>query len=169
MKGLAAGLLAAATVIGCATPPMPPTYQIGAPFDKDEASRLVHEGTNTIKGKAFIRKPEGIVTCAGQRVALVPATAYAKERVLALYGSAESGVNPRAEFTFTPDPPEYHALMRTTKCDAEGAFEFVRVGDGEFFVLTQVDWALGGSAKGSDLMQRVLVRDGQSLSVIMSP
>lgn len=166
-------LLAVITLVGCATSLAPslPTYEISAPFNSEEAFRLTKEGNNTIKGNAFMRqKGGGVVTCAGQTVYLVPATEYARQRFLALYDTIESGVNAaRKNYRFVPDPPEYYSIARTTKCDSQGNFSFERTADGEFFITVLVSWSVGNSAQGGNMMHRVSVRGGQTLSIVMAP
>jgi hypothetical protein len=173
VKGPVVVLLAAAALVGCATPQAPtlPPFEVSVPFDQEEAFRLVKEGANTIKGNASMRQPGGgVVTCAGQAVHLIPATAYAKQRMLALYSSTERGVTPaRRSYKFVPDPPEYYALVRTTKCDSKGNFVFRRVSDGEFFIAVLVSWRVGDSPQGGQLMHRVSVRNRQTSSVVMGP
>lgn len=163
------GLVLVAT-LGCAAPGgQPTTFNVQAPFDAGEANRMTSDGGNVIKGNAFMRqRGGGVVTCAGQTVHLVPATAYAKERFTALFGSSEKGINNRRDFKFAPDPPEYYALARKTTCDAQGNFVFDRVADGDFFLTVLVAWEAGRLAQGGHLMQRITVRGGQTQSIVIS-
>ena len=173
VKGPVIVLLAGAALVGCAAPQAPtlPTFEVSVALDQEEASRLVKEGANTVRGNAFMRQQGGgVVTCASQTVHLVLATAYAKQRMLALYGNTERGVTAaRMSYKFIPDPPEYYALVRTTKCDSKGNFVFGRVSDGEFFIAVLVTWRVGDSPQGGQLMHRVSVRNRQTLSVVMAP
>ena len=71
----------------------------------------------------------------------IPATEYAKERMRAIYrneiqGSADFGPH----YRFIPDHPEFSNLKKTTRCDAQGNFSFDRISDGEFYLVTMVDW-----------------------------
>jgi hypothetical protein len=171
MRGLALAALAT-MLIGCAAPtsPFAPVFEISASFDAAHARRLLQEGSNSVKGNAFMRqRGGGVVTCAGQAVRLVPATQYARQRFFALYGSNESGSQRGQRYRFNPDPPEYYANTREQKCDSQGNFLFERVADGEFFVATQITWQVGYSAEGGNLMQRVAVSGGKTVSIIMAP
>ena len=166
-------LIAAASLAlaGCATmAPAPVVYHVQAKFDQDQATRLVQDGKNTVKGSAFMRqRGGGVVTCAGNSVFLIPATAYAVERFQFLYGTTTSGTNAhRKQFQFVPDPPGYMSTVKATKCDAQGAFIFEGVADGEFFVQTTVAWQVGSSLQGGNLMQRVRVEGGKATSLILS-
>lgn len=164
-------LSAAALLAGCVTPATVPSYDIQASFDAAAAKAQLAEGPNTIKGSALIRQQGGgVVTCAGQQVYLIPATAYATERIRALYGNTERGINAaRRNYRFNPDPPEYLSLVRTTRCDAQGSFTFERVADGPFYVSTQVSWTVANSLQGGNLMHFVSVKGGQTGSVVLSP
>lgn len=161
------------SLAGCAVPSglVQPIYNLRATFDATEATRLIGDGGNTIKGNAFMRQNGGgVVTCAGQTVSLIPATAYAKERIFALYDSLERGVNAsRKNYKFVPDSLEYASLVRSTKCDSQGNFLFERVADGEFYVQVLVYWKVGYNMEGGNMMHRVSVRGAQSSSVILSP
>jgi hypothetical protein len=187
MKARVAALLVAVMLAGCTAPQAPPlsvqeptaptptptlsTFEISVPFDKEQASRLVRKGPNTVKGNAVMyQQGAGTVTCAGQTVYLIPATAYATQRMLALYRNTKRGViAARIYYRFIPDPPEYRALTRSSRCDPQGNFVFDRVSDGEFFIVALVSWQVGDSSQGSQLMYHVSVRAGQTLSVAMVP
>lgn len=65
----------------CAAPTK--TVLLKSQFDAKETATHLVDGENTIKGSGLIRQNGGgVVTCAGQQVWLVPATDYAKERIL---------------------------------------------------------------------------------------
>ncbi|MBB1074260.1 hypothetical protein HUU62_07505 [Rhodoferax sp. 4810] len=163
-------LSACLAMSGCAVPVQsPPVFHLSAHYDEAQALRLLQDGTNTIKGSAFMRqRGGGVVTCAGQIVNLVPATEYARQRVLMGYGSSESGFNNSRRGVFEPDIPAYKTNVRTTKCDAQGSFIFDRVADGEFFVVTTITWSVGYSQQGGNLMHRVTVKNNQFTTIVLS-
>lgn len=166
--------LAGITIAGCVTTtPTAPTIStlaLVAAFDATEAKSLLADGKNSIKGSSFMRQQGGgVVTCAGQTVSLVPATAYATERIAALYGNTERGTNNGRRYKFVPDPPEFLTSIKTTRCDAQGNFAFDRIADGTFYINTLVVWQIGYSQQGGQLMQRVSVKEGQSLVVVVAP
>ncbi|HVO06133.1 MAG TPA: hypothetical protein VMT83_05065 [Burkholderiaceae bacterium] len=187
MKPFAVSTFLAALLTACATP-APPIKEISAPFDLAQAKRLLREGPNTIRGNALMRKRGGdVVTCAGRLVRLVPATKYAEQRMLVFYGSSERGrqeLGPECDtslmrcdsdlkvstYRFNPDPPEYSANVREQRCDAQGDFVFERVADGDFFVVTQITWETSASRsyQGGNLMQRVSVAGGKSVSIVLA-
>lgn len=149
----------------------PPPVKLQTQFNSAEASTLLADGVNIIKGNAFMRqRGGGVVTCAGATVYLIPATEYAKRRFQILYGtSGDSGTNSRtSDIKFDPDPPEYMSMVKTTRCDAQGNFTFDRVADGEFFVQTTVAWQVANRLQGGNLMHRVRVRGGQVENLVLS-
>ena len=144
-------------------------HTISVPFDRNQAAALMLEGSNTIKGNAFMRQNGGgVVSCAGATVMLIPATAYADERTGALYGKGDAGVT-RKNIQFQPDYAEYRTLTKTTTCDSSGNFEFSNVADGDFFVVTKVEWIVGTyNRQGGGLMHKVKVRNKQTVRLILS-
>jgi hypothetical protein len=167
-------LLMVLALAGCATPRAPGVYTVTAPFDASQAQQMLSAGTGTVKGRAlFAQSGGGVVTCAGNEASLVPATAYAAERMKALYLSDERGSNlfgarVRAP-TFAPDPADYHRLMRKTRCDAQGYFSFDNVAEGDFFVTTTAWSQVGSSPQGGNLMKRVHVQPNATIEFVLSP
>lgn len=154
-----------------ATAPDTVILRLDASYDSHAAAQAIAPGQTTIVGSAFLRQSGGgIVTCAGREVRLIPATIYARARMLALYGTAESGVNrSRARPIFVPDPPDYLTHTRATKCDAQGNFEFDRVRPGDYFVATHVAWQIGYSVEGGGIMLLVqIAADDQRKKVVLS-
>lgn len=164
-------LLAAVLLLsGCAA--QTKTVQLHQSFDAVTAKRLVQPGVNLIEGSALIRQQGGgVVTCAGLPVQLVPKTAYAQERVRAIYGNTARGFTPVQQtfISFTPDHPGYLQHMKTTLCDAQGRFQFDDVADGEFYVVAKIIWAAGNRPQGGSLMQIVSVSGGQAEKIVLSP
>ena len=172
MKPSVAGaFLASAVIAGCAVPqPAPPApHVITAPFDAAEARALMAPGVNQIKGNGFLRQQGGgVVTCAGEPVYLVPATAYAAERMRVIYGSEAGGLGMEGRGPFPPNVQEYLDPQRDTQCDAQGWFTFDQVADGRFFVITLVRWKVGNSPQGGYLMRPVTVSGGQMKSLVVT-
>lgn len=163
-----------ATLSACANLPQekPVVHITVATFDKSTTEKLVAEGKNTIKGSALIRQQGGgVVTCAGQKIMLTPATEYSSERISTIYGNKERGfISARTPpIYFQPNVPEYFELSRTTICDAQGYFKFEKVADGDFFVTGAIIWMVGYSKSGGNLMQRVSVSKGELKEIVLSP
>ena len=147
---------------------------IASQFEADKAREMSQgKGNNTIKGSALMRQSGGgVVTCAGKTVSLVPAIAYAKEKIQAVYGNTQRGAVSYYDaflIVFSPDIP-YETFSRSSICDAQGFFKFEEVPDGEYFVTVVITWS-GGSylTQGGYLMQRVEVKEGKAVEVVLAP
>ncbi|MFZ2619852.1 MAG: hypothetical protein WAX89_03170 [Alphaproteobacteria bacterium] len=148
--------------------------KINTPFDAVATKKLLIEGKNIVKGNAFIsQRNGGLVTCAGKSVSLTPATGYAKERMIAIYGSEDvgyssafSGKKPK----FEPDVPEYSSLSKETLCNVRGEFMFDKVADGEFYITVGVLWRVDAYFdEGGYLMKKVSVSDGETKDITLAP
>lgn len=157
-----------------------PEHNMKNEFNVEQARNLMKTGNNKIVGNAFFRQDGGgVVTCAGREVSLIPATAYAEERMSYLYNSGEHGVNLikgsiydatlTRNYNFIPDSTDYHALTKKTVCDSSGIFKFNNIADGSFFIVVAVDWRVQQGVNGGCLMQKVTVKNGQTQEVIMAP
>lgn len=130
---------------------------------------MLQPGPNSITGSALIRqRGGGVVTCAGNVVHLVPATAYAQRRMATIYGSQKIA---RHAVNFADTPPGYVEATRTTTCNAQGFFRFDGLRDGEYFVQTFVVWTVGryDSRQGGSLYERVAISGGRTADVTLSP
>lgn len=165
--------LASVLLAGCVGMPQIQTIPLSESFDEEKAQSMIEPGPNTVSGSALIRQDGGgIVTCAGNEVYLVPATAYAKERVSYLYANYTKGYKPYMQamrIQFTPDEPAYRSLTKQTRCDAQGNFEFTDVANGDFYLSTHIVWNVSYTKQGGMLMQRVMLNDGQHEKVVMTP
>ena len=148
---------------------------IHSEFDADEAAHFLKKGNNTIKGSALIRqRGGGIVTCAGNRVTLIPYTKYSAERIGKLYGNTTGGAHSYTNIEFINDPPDYTRLTRNTKCNAQGFFTFTDVANGIFFVVTSALWEVPisqytSSQQGGALMRQVEVINGETKEIVLTP
>jgi len=155
---------------GCAQGLFTTTIQVPSPFEPDEAKYAMTPGPGSIKGSAFIRQQGGgIVTCAGAQVVAVPATRYATDRISALYGNIHKGQYFGGDVKFVPDDPRYLEMRRNTRCDAQGNFQFDGLARGDYFVITNVRWLAGNQQQGGALMQRVTIKDGQPIDIMLVP
>jgi len=166
-------LALAAIVGGCST--LPP---LGRPaFDPAAVEWATMPGTNTLLGNARMREPGGeLRTCAGATVALVPDSAYTRERMKALYGSVTRGMNDMshgAARTVEDAAPLFVKAARLSTCDIRGGFRFSGLADGIWYVTTSIIWRTHGndpaSQTGAALMQQIVLQGGQTVSVLLSP
>lgn len=158
-----------AALLGCAAP-APSVRAINVPFDVARAKAMLQPGANTITGSALIRqRGGGVVTCAGSKVTLLPATEYAQQRVAAIYGSGHFA-SVGGGLKFTPDPAEFYQYTRTATCNAQGFFRFEGLSDGEFIVQTAIVWSIGRySTEGGSVIARARVSGGQTVEVTLTP
>lgn len=166
-KLLAMLALAGVVLVGCA---IAKPVNLTSSFNAQEARELTRPGVNIVSGSALIRQNGGgVVTCAGLEILLIPKTAYATERMRAIYGNTDRGYNPvYRQIKFTPEVPEYLSTHRATVCDAQGHFSFDDVADGSFFVVSQIVWNVG-APQGGAVMQAITVRGGESKQLVLSP
>jgi hypothetical protein len=140
---------------GCSAPQpvreSAPTFtKIHTKFDYSEHEPYAKPGENGLTGQAFLRQQgDSVVTCAGSRVLLLPATAYFREAFWHL-------IVARSE----PDPPgtpypSLKSMIRKTECDAQGQFSFSEIPDGRWFILTQVNASQGGVLIGELTLSNV--------------
>ena len=168
MRALLSGLIAL-TIVGCVTPASE-EITLSATFDAAKARAQLVDGTNTVKANAFVRQQGGgVVTCAGSEAVLIPATEYAVQRIQAVYGNTTQGLARTRVARFVPDSTEYRVLQKKTKCDGQGKFVFEKIADGEYFVITRVEWVVMNKPQGGPLMQRVVLKGGQTLEIVMVP
>jgi hypothetical protein len=108
-------------------------------FDAVEASFIQKAGKATIDGHAFVTNGTGgVVNAAGQTVRLIPATAYARQRMAAIYGASKS--IPARSMPRPDSDPEYIRFTRETKSESNGKFSFDKVAAGEYFIVSQMTW-----------------------------
>ena len=161
---LLAVLVMASCAFGRHVDPIP-TFTL---FDPVEAEYINQPGDNSIEGQAFLRQSGGgVVTCAGRDVRLIPQTPYARERIRNIYGTILGPARGRQEVD-TADP-RYWEMSRQTTCDAQGNFRFTNVPDGEYFVISRVQWMVSRVPQGSPVMIAVAVSSGETANVIISP
>jgi hypothetical protein len=163
MRAALAGLALLGTV-GCAS--MEPMV-VPVAFDPQAGSWILERGSGSIGGQAFLRQQGGgVVTCAGAMVGVLPATAYATERMRLLYQSTERGFN---QLRRVEDAPmDYQQQTRQAQCDAQGRFRIADLPPGEYYLVTRVVWAVGGAQQGGSIMRRVRLAPGQNAEVILT-
>ena len=127
-------------------------------FDYSEHEPYSKPGENGISGQAFLTQ-EGntVVTCAGSRVLLLPATSYFREMFWHMIVAGSE-----------PDPPEnpypsLKTMIRRTQCDAQGNFSFSEIPDGTWFVLTQVN-----AKPGAVLITEMTLANSGTVQILLS-
>lgn len=145
-------------------------------FDVDEAHQMMRRGHAIIEGSALIRQNGGgVVTCAGGTVNAIPATRYAQERMLIIYGNDTKAFRQFSLAAGQKKPPEapatYLAEQRTTVCDAQGFFQFRDLAAGTYYVVTEIRWSTGNRflPEGGYLMQKVTISETDMTRIVLSP
>ncbi|RVT87025.1 hypothetical protein DXV76_02755 [Rhodobacteraceae bacterium CCMM004] len=159
-------VLALAALAGCGG-----TIEMATPFDAREVAYVTRSGAADVTGQAFFRqRGGGVVTCAGEEVALIPAGAYMREFVTKGFGRVEGGTIPAIMAPQVSHPPEFAQYRRTATCDAEGDFEFRNVANGDYYVTSIVLWTVGDQIipEGGALAKLVQIRGGRDQRVIVS-
>ena len=137
--------------------PAPQGVTITTPFKAEDFAWSVRPGTARIQGLTARN-----ASCAGNAVALTPATPYSSERMRALYGSTEYAVLPievvRSK-TIVNDNPAMRGYVRAARCDGTGAFYFDKLPAGPYFIIAEVNDA--GEQKV--IMRRVTAVAGRTL------
>jgi hypothetical protein len=161
MRRFIAAVSIALLAAGCVAAP-----NITSSFNPSEAEFINKSGLGVITGQAFLRRNDGIVVyAAGSDVVLVPKTAYAAERMNALYrGGKFNNIVPEP----TTTDPLYRSMSRTVRANGEGRFRFEGLADGDYYVLTRVVWLIGSAQQGGNLMETASIRNGQSVDLIMT-
>ncbi|MDR3528194.1 MAG: hypothetical protein P4L57_13045 [Rhizomicrobium sp.] len=162
-------LAIAMALSGCAS-----SVTLHTRFQPREVAWFAARGTNTIEGTAIARAYNGTAkTCAALPVTLFPVSAYARERMTALYDSDQEGFNPilmGRPARFDNDDPRYIQTAKTTRCDAHGHFAFGELPDGDYFLVGEVTWQdrRAGLLQGGYLMRRIHVAAGESKEVLLA-
>lgn len=157
----------AVLITGCAPTMIPLSV---APADVNVASAMLGPGTSTIKGSAFMRKPNGeVVTCAGSDVFLIPATPSASSEMHRVFGGdkgyLERGADPivgGGKVVVSPEP------NRKSVCNALGFFTFANARAGKWYVITTVLWTLQDQPQGGTMLGNAEVADGQEIEIVIS-
>lgn len=144
--------------------------QLQSVFNPKEAEYINAKGENSIKGTAYITALNGdTITCAGNAVGLFPVNAYSRELFTTAYGNSDYGLAANYP-NFVNKSNDFIRMMRTTKCDEKGNFEFDNLAEGEYFIETATKYRLGSSPTiyGGAIMKRVKVESGKSVKTVLN-
>jgi len=158
-SAIAATLL---SMYGCAQlSPRPPLTAWEPPYSAEEHEPYRADGSASITGQAFLRqRGGGVVTCAGEKVMVMPDTQYFRETLLQL----KAGAVPSAG----QDVWKGAGLVRRTQCDAQGNFTVTKLPAGNWLVVTAVLWTVGYRQQGGIVSTSVPVKANQAAQVLLS-
>lgn len=142
---------------------------LSTPITPAEVDWSRKTGTNSVSGLAVIKAGGTSHTCAGQSAILVPDSAYARARMTAIFGNTTKGTRAASlgPVKFERDDPLYVATLRTTRCDPSGSFSFAQIPDGVWYVTSSAKWQGATQVEGGSMMQRVDLRGGRLVKVIL--
>lgn len=165
-------IIAALAVAGCNT------VQQTIAFDDAQAAfarKQVGKGSGTVTGYAFVHARSGrTYTAGGDWITLIPATAYAEERMRIIYGGGRA--RPELSFAAVPGAVDetYASLTRREKADMHGKFTFEDVMPGRWFVVATVHWQAYDRDFGVDadhgflIYDEVVVKPDETAKVVLS-
>ncbi|MEJ2186894.1 MAG: hypothetical protein P8Z36_13260 [Gemmatimonadota bacterium] len=109
------------------------------------------------------------MTCAGNRVFLIPATESASRELRRIFGS-DAGFLNRGGNAVTGGgrlvtPPEPN---RSTACDPQGYFTFSDVRAGKWYVMTSVVWTADADYQGGTLLGTTEIAEGEASEIVLS-
>lgn len=141
---------------------------VSTAFDARSAAYILQKGTGRIEGQAFLRRDYGkLVTAAGERVFLIPATSYAVERFSSMFGG-----DLRSYYgnSVEEPPEEYYRYRRETKVDMFGRFTFEGLAPGRYILATRVYWTEPKSylTRGGAIYDTIEVKKDETTSAIIS-
>jgi hypothetical protein len=153
----------------------PSTVRIPIAFDESEARAMLAPGANQVTGTINLELENGsLVTCAGNEVSLVPATAYAREWVRQFYEidkgqygtmAAAYRLDDREDDIRFAGAEAFYTATRSARCDEDGDFSFAHIGNGEFFVVAKAKW-LGKNREYYDFMYNINDAEGENGSIM---
>lgn len=129
--GLRAGgvIVALALLVACL-----PQREMKASFSLSDHQPWAAKGNAGVDGEGFIRRPNGwLARCSGNKVYLVPASAYFREWIDIRRSGAV--VANAAELTKL-----HREAQRETQCDQRGRFAFSDLPAGKWFVITRISY-----------------------------
>lgn len=151
------------TASGCVA--MRPPVNLTTSFDAQAAAFINAGGRAKVSGQAFVRQNNGkLLRAVGTDVVLIPKTAYADERIAALYGD-------RNRLRYGVDMPDadplYEHHMRRTVASSGGSFSFDNVADGQYYVIAMIHLPGEVSFRQFPILERVNVVGGKSVRLVM--
>ncbi len=153
--------------------PPPPRQMEG--FDPQEFAWSVNGGPGEIGARVAYRSVSGERwTCAGQVIALIPATRYSALRMQVLYGSQARAIVPAAEVrsrNAAQPGIDYGRYVRTGSCDTHDGVDFARLPIGPYFLIARAR-PRGHNAGPNDgvvIMQRLDVGPGLTRVSLPTP
>ncbi|MDH0117216.1 hypothetical protein N7379_22275 [Rhizobium pusense] len=149
--------IAILSLVGCVQ-----SVTVKTPFNPAEHEFAAKPGKATVSAQAFMRRNDGMVVyAAGSNAMLLPASSYVRE----LYDTSQKVYGSPTVSNLDIRLKDY---TKIAQANGEGRFSFHGVPDGEYLVVTNVNWRAGDSAQGGDLTKFITVQNGQNVDVILT-
>lgn len=155
-------ILMMALLGACALPQKKPAVDMQSSFNNEEYNAYTKQGTNTLKGQAFLRQKGGsVVTCSGSLVYLMPATLFFRE----ISSIVRVGRQPMMDENTKNSMKK---IVKQSQCDAQGNFKFEKLPAASWLVVTDVRWLVGSSRQGGELLGEATTSDGGVEEVLLT-
>lgn len=162
LKRIALPILLIVALAGCGLTPLRPAVDMQNRFVGSEHEQYKGQGSGVLKGQGFLRQKGGaIITCAGSKVLMFPATPFFQEFVNHLRAGRRVAALEKID-------GNYQSILKQTQCDAQGNFSFDTLPSGAWYVVTEVKWTVGYSQQGGTLLRQVFAVDGRSEQLLLS-
>lgn len=159
MKATWVALAAAVALAACSSKPLPPDKP---QFDSAPHAAYLAQGTSTIRGQVLLReRGDTPIRCSDAAMVATPATGYFKQ-VIRL---AAKGQMPLIGNDIDPD---YRSIVRIAKCDTSGNFAFDGLAPGDWYVVSTVNWSVGGALESSLLYYRVRLKRDELIQIVLT-
>jgi len=137
------------------------SYALTQSYNEIDFKPFAGPGPSSLSGQGFLKTVGGDVkTCAGNKVYLVPSTAYNDEVIE--HSHRNESVSNR--------DPQSSQFTRQVICDATGTFSFAQVPALRWYVVTTVTWGVpnkyGVDKQGGDLVQQVNLMRGANQVIL---
>lgn len=149
----------------------PTVYERKATFQPEDYVPYQAKGTATLSGEAFLKTRGGEVRYAvGERILLIPATAYGKEFLDADLIRQEEDIRPALD-------KRIYLAIRSAQADSVGRFSFLDLPEGNYLLYASIYWEVPkyspgigsySASTGGRIWQPVLVRNGEQKTVVLT-
>lgn len=131
-------------------------------FSAVEHQPYAANGTATIDGEGFLRRPNGLLArCSGAYVYLVPATPYFREWVeINRKGGAVANAKELAG--------AHQSAIRKVQCDMQGRFLFTQLPAGKWYAVTRVSYDGAEWNAAQTLTAEIETKAGEVVKAILA-
>lgn len=156
------------TTSGLPPEPLPSRHVMQASFNPDEAAHIHQVGSASIEGTLSVPdRYDGtmLVPPPGSEIRVYPDTAFARERISALFGDRNVSWDP---VDIIDDDRRFKALSRVGRTDETGHFRIDGLPAGTYFVVGTGFFRDGARLQKSALLyQKATLAKGQALTVTL--